>query len=167
MDNRIVLPAPITNINGDKAYPVFRIEAHFYYDGCEHDYAESNRMYRDMPSAEQSMKDINEWWLGLINKVPIGDDKTPIIKKHPVLQHIRLRLVEYETWCLRWFSHYTYVEDRTDDILTQSFYRFRARKLPLHIKGDYCLMGAEDLWRIKEPCHCKDCQKLGITHILH
>jgi len=167
MDNRVVLPEPIAKIDGDKAYPIFRIEAHLKYDGVEHDYVGSERMYREMPLAEKTMKDINEWWLSFINKEPIGDDKTPIIQKHLILQHLRLRLIEYETWCIRWFSHYTYVDSRSDEELTQSFYRFRRRKLPLHNKEEYCLMGAEDIWRIKSPCHCDDCQKLGITHIVH
>jgi len=167
MDNRIILPEMITEIDGDKVYPIFRIDAHLKYDGCDNDYAGSSRMYREMPSAEQTLKDINEWWMRFINKEPIGEDKTPISQKHPILQHIRLRLVEYETWCLRWFSHYTYVDGKSDDELLQSFNRFVARKLPLHFKEEYCLMGAEETWRHKPPCHCDDCNKLGITHITH
>jgi len=167
MDNRIELPEPITEIGEDKAYPIFRVEAHLSYDGCDHDYAGSDRMYREMPSAKQMVKDINEWWRGLINKVPVREDKTPISQKHPILQHLQLKLVAYDTWCIRWFSHYTYVDGRSDDELLQSFYRFRARKLPLHLKEEYCLMGAEDVWRIKPPCHCKDCTRLGITLIIH
>lgn len=167
MDFRVKLPEPITEMNGDKVYPIFRIEAHLKYDGCDHDYVGSSRMYQDIPSAEQSMKDINEWWMSFINKEPIGEDKTPISQKHPILQHLRLTLVEYESWCISWFSHYTYVEGKTDEELLQSFYRFRDRKIPLHFKEEYCLMGAEDIWRLKPPCHCDECQKLGITHIEH
>ena len=167
MDYRIQLPEPITDIGGDKAYPIFRAEAHLTYDGMEKDYIGSNRMYQEMPSAEQTLKDMNEWWLSFINKEPLGEDKTPISQRHPILHHLRVILVEYETWCLRWFSHYTYVEGRSDDEVLQSFYRFRARKLPLHHKEEYCLMGAEDIWRLNPPCHCDDCQKLGITHIVH
>ena len=165
MDNRIELPEPITNIGDDKAYPIFRVEAHFYYDGCSHDYVGSDRMYREMPSAEQSIKDLDEWWQGFINKELIGGK--PIGQRHPILQHLRLCLISYETWCLSWFSHYTYIDGRSDDELLQSFYRFRARKLFLHYKEEYCLMGAEDIWRIKHPCHCEHCQILGITHIGH
>lgn len=167
MDNRIILPEFVTEINSDKAYPIFRIEAHLTYDGVDHDYARSDRMYLEMPLAEQTIKDANEWWQSLINKEPIGEDKTPISQKHPILQHLRLHLIEYETWCIRWFSHYTYVDGRSDDELLQSFYRFRDRKLPLHFKEEYCLMGAEDMWRIKPPCHCNECKKLGMTHIVH
>lgn len=167
MDNRVELPEPITEIAGDKAYPIFRIEAHLYYDGCEHDYVSSDRMYQDLPPAEQVMKDINEWWIGFINKKPIASEKPPIAKRNPVLQYLRLRLIRYETWCIRWFSHYTYVEGRSDDELLQSFYRFRARFLPLHNEEEYCLMGAEDMWRVKPPCHCGQCKRTGITHIVH
>jgi len=167
MDNRVEIPELITEIEGDKAYPIFRIEAHLKYDGCDKDYVGSDRMYREMPSATQTMKDINEWWLNFINKEPIGEDKTPISQKHPILQHLRLRLVAYEVWCIRWFSHYTYVDGKSDEELLQSFYRFRDRKLSLHFKEEYYLMGAEDIWRIKPPCHCKECEKLGITLICH
>lgn len=167
MDNRINIPEPIAEINGDKAYPIFRVESHLRYDGCDHDYVGSSRMYKEFPSANALIKDINEWLNGFLNKEPIGEDKTPIAKKHPLIQHIRVKLVEYETWCIRWFSHYTYVDNLDDKELLQSFYRFRARKLPLHHKEEYCLMGAEDMWRIKPPCHCKECNKLGITYIVH
>lgn len=167
MDYRIKLPDPIAEISGDKAYPIFRVESHLRYDGCDHDYVGSSRMYREMPSAETLIKDMNAWLLSFLNKEPISEDKIPIARKHPVIQHIRVLLIEYETWCLRWFSHYTYVDGKTDDELLQSFYRFRARKLPLHSKEEYCLMGAEDTWRLKPPCHCKDCKKIGITHIVH
>lgn len=167
MDNRIELPEPITEINGDRAYPIFRIEAHFKHDGYEKDYCGSERMYQEVPPAGVLIKDMDEWWQSILNKEPIGEDKTPIRDKHPILYHLRIRLIEYETWCLRWFSHYTYIDVRSDDELLQSFYRFRSRKLPLHLKEEYCLMGAEDMWRIKPPCHCESCQKLGITHIVH
>ncbi|KKN59279.1 hypothetical protein LCGC14_0543780 [marine sediment metagenome] len=167
MDYRVELPEPITEISGDKAYPIFRVESHLRYDGCAHDYVGSSRMYREMPSAELLIKDMDEWLASFLNKEPLGKDKTPIVRKHPIIQHIRVVLKEYETWCIRWFSHYTYVEGKTDDELLQSFYRFRERKLPLHLKEEYCLMGAEDSWRIKKPCRCDDCLKLGITRILH
>jgi len=167
MDNRIELPEPITEIGEDKAYPIFRIEAHLYYDGCDHDYIGSNRMYCEMPSAILIMEDVNEWWQNFINREPIGENKTSISQKHPILQHLRLRLIEYETWCIRWFSHYTYIDNRSDKELLQSFYRFRDRKLQLHFKEEYCLMGAEDVWRIKPPCHCEECKSRGITHVVH
>ncbi len=167
MDYRIELPEPITNIGEDKAYPIFRAEAHLKYDGCAHHYVGSNRMYREMPTAKILIKDMNEWLQGFLDKEPSGEDKTPIAKKHPVIQHIRVILKEYETWCIRWFSHYTYIDGISDDELLKSFLRFRARKLPLHYKEEYCLMGAEDLWRLKRPCHCKKCHKLGTTHIVH
>lgn len=167
MDNRIELPEPITEIDGDKAYPIFYIKAHFKYDSVDNDYCGSGRMYQEMPSAERIISDLNEWWLSILNKEPVGEDKIPIAKKHPILQNLEVRLVEYETWCLRWFSHYTYVDGKSDDELLQSFCRFRQRKLPPHFKEEYCLMGAEDMWRIKPPCHCEDCEKLGITYICH
>ncbi len=167
MDNRVEIPEPITEIGGDKAYPIFRFEAHLKYDGVDSDYCGSSRMYQETPSPEQLIKDMNEWWLGFLNKEPLGDNKTPIIQKHPILYHLRVKVIEYEAWCIRWFSHYTYVDGRSDDELLQSFYRFRSRKLAPHFKEEYCLMGAEDIWRIVSPCHCKECKKLGITHISH
>ena len=136
MDNRIEIPEPITAIGEDKAYPIFRIEAHLKYDGVASDYCGSDRMYQEMPTSKQLIKDMNEWWLGFLNKEPIGEDKTPIIQKHPILHHLRVRIIEYETWCLKWFSHYTYVDGKSDDELLQSFYRFRDRKLTPHFKEE-------------------------------
>ena len=164
--SKIVLPQYIEKIDGDKAYPIFRIQAVFDQDGYENNSSSSNRMYREMPSSEQSMKDAIEWWNDLINNKNHGD-KIPVIEKHPKLKFFELKLIEYETWCLKWFNHYTYVDGRTDDEVIASFHRFIQRKLPLHYKSEYCLMGAEDEWRLKPPCHCEHCTKSGITYIDH
>jgi len=166
-DNRIILPEAITEIQGDKAFPIFKLEAHLSYNGVENDCVFSSRMYKALPSAEQTFKDLEEWWQDFINKEPLHGDGISIVQKHPVLLSLNLLLTEYETWCIRWFSHYTYVDGRSDEELLQSFYRFRDRKLPLHYKEKYCLMGAENIWRFSPPCHCEECEKLGITHIVH
>jgi hypothetical protein len=151
-------------------FPIYRIETRIKYDGClcDIDFISGSRMYETEPSPESLGKDLSEWLYNLLHEPrKLQDDKRPIIERNPQLFELKINYIEHEAWCSRWFSHYTYVKGRTDDELKQSFHRFIQRKLPLHRQEKYCLMGAEDDWRHKEPCHCKDCQRLGITHITH
>ena len=151
-------------------FPIYRIETRIKYDGCssDSDYISGSRMYDSEPTPKILADDLQEWLRNLLSEPrKLQDDKRPIAERNPQLFELKINYIEHEAWCVRWFCHYTHVKGRTDDELKQSFYRFIQRKLPLQIQEKYCLMGAEDFWRHKEPCHCKDCQKLGITHIAH
>jgi len=156
-------------IDGEKAYPIYRVEAKLKYDGVDDDFVGSDRIYPVEPTTQKLLADVKDWWEAFLNMERIGEDKTPIVHKHPILLELKVFLVEYETWCLKWFSHLTYVNGRSDKELKQSLHKYVNRKLPEHLRGEKgcCLMGAEDYWRWKEPCHCKDCKKQGITIIAH
>lgn len=151
-------------------FPIYRIETRLKYDGTigDSDYIAGSRMYKNEPTHKQLIADLKKWWQDLLNEPrTCQDDKRPIIERNPMLLELKISYVEHEAWCIRWFSHYTYIKGRTDEELKQSFYRFIERKKPLHFQEKYCLMGAEDYWRHKEPCHCKECRKAGVTHIAH
>ncbi len=167
MDNRITLPEFKAEIDGDKAYPIFTFKVYFKYDGVDNDSTIWHQMYKELPSQDILLRDFNTHWGMMLNDARFQRDYMPRIVKHPIILNQQIYLDEYETWCLLWFNHYTYVDGRNDEDLTASFYRFILRKLPLHRQEKYCLMGAEDSWRIKPPCHCDDCQRQGMTYIDH
>ena len=66
---------------------------------------------------------------------------------------LSVKLERRETWCLMWFSHYTFDVGQTDEEATKSFrdYIRRMTRLPGFddFKGvdGFTLMGAEDEWR--------------------
>lgn len=97
-----------------------------------------------------------------------------------------------DSWCLKWFSHYTFDEGQDDTYFQNSFREYVARHEDInneleHKYGEYesigkegyvCLMGAEDSWRWSSfddngnhsnsyPCRCKHCKKAGIVSINH
>lgn len=97
--------------------------------------------------------------------------------------------LRWETWCLDWFSHWTWDTGQTDRQALASFTRYvnRYRHMQDHFSPevygeDYiCLMGAEDRWRWKgrdgdgtegsgetrPPCRCGSCRELGIIRVDH
>ena len=156
-------------IDGEKAYPIYRVETRLKYDGVDKESTSSDRIYPTEPTAGQLLTDVKEWWNSFLNSERIGENKTPIAQRYPILLELKISFIGYETWCLRWFSHCTYVNGRSDEELKQSFAKYVTRRFPYHNREEmgYCLMGAEDYWRWKEPCHCEDCQKHGITLIIH
>ena len=97
----------------------------------------------------------------------------------PELFSLTAELKLRESWCMTWFSHYTFDVGQTDEEALASFDRYVYRMLagPRRPNGDleYCLMGAEDRWRwtsgSKEyrgvPCRCEHCKKQGVLRIGH
>lgn len=77
--------------------------------------------------------------------------------------------VREDTWCCRWFNHYTFNVHLADPELFRSFEEFVARhRGKPYTADDYiCLMGAEDRWRWKDPCRCEHCQERGVVTIDH
>lgn len=168
----------------EKKYAIYRTFA--LWNQSNLDYANStgfSRMYREDPGIKGARQDAMNWWEKYILK-PNGFRK----KEGPSLVDIGHELVklectfyERETWCLKWFQHFTYNIHLSDDELRVSFASFVDRKLPLQHNADfypelktrppgmktYCLMGAEDLWRWKGPCRCVHCVKNGVVYIDH
>ena len=164
----------------EKKYAIYKTFALWNQAGL--DYANStgfSRMYKENPGIKGARQDAINWWEKFIVQ-PRGfkKDQPSLID---IGQLIRLVCVFYEqeTWCLIWFSHYTYNTHLTDDELRTSFSYFVDRKMPLQHNLDvakeyrdpdmktYCLMGAEDTWRWKGPCRCEHCIKNGVVRIDH
>lgn len=166
----------------EKKYAIYKTFALWDQDNL--DYANStgfSRMYKENPGIKSARQDAINWWEKYIT-VPHGFKKT----EGPSLIDIGHELIdlscvfyELETWCLTWFSHFTYNIHLSDDELLVSFGSFVDRKLPLQRNLDtpkkyrdpgmktYCLMGAEETGRWKGPCRCEHCAKYGIVRIDH
>lgn len=168
----------------EKKYAIYKIHAR--WNQSDLDYANStsfSRMYKENPGIKGARQNAIDWWERYI-LLPHGFRK----KEGPSLVDIGHELIElgcifyeWETWCLSWFSHYTYNMHLSDDELRVSFGSFIDRKLPLQRNADfysdiktrpsgmktYCLMGAEDTWRWKGPCRCEHCIKNGVIRIDH
>ena len=98
-----------------------------------------------------------------------------------------------ETWCMEWFSHYTFRDrfEHPGEVLADfEQYVNRMGRLQgsnslasVKVIEDYeahtgnkwiCLMGAEDRWRwagqgpdTRPPCDCDHCKKAGVWRISH
>lgn len=143
------------------------------------------KMFRDETSPEQARIFALGWWNNYAReKVSYGSSK-PLIHYRPKNVQIEVQFLGWETWCLQWFSHYTFNIHLSDTELLRSFNAFVGRKLPdtqiLLLGHDHplrqeakeegrhlhCLMGAEDRWRWNGPCRCEHCQEQGIVRIDH
>lgn len=105
---------------------------------------------------------------------------------------INIKFLHYETWCLGWFSHWTFDIGQSDADAVNSFDKFVWRIRQQNTKNGYdddgrsyegnilpyyCLMGAEDRYRwsgkndndeqTEPPCRCSGCKKNGIIRIVH
>ena len=153
----------------DKKYPIYTIGARWNQDDCEENFASFDIMYREKQLTEVLLKEALKWWDDITSKKPFSGEGMPIKMKNPQLIELKISFKECETWCLTWFQHWTFVDEQTDDELTASFRRFVQRRFLKHIREEkgYCLMGAEDSWRWKEPCHCEACIARGVSYIRH
>lgn len=118
-------------------------------------------------------------WYTMFKEKPTTEDLENVLKEAKKHMEVRMekkeieitewldcnyKYIEDESWCLRWFNHYTYNQFETDEEAEKSFMNFVDRK----ISGDKenALMGAEDIWRWKI-CRCEHCQKVGKITIDH
>jgi len=136
-----------------------------------------DRMYRRRPKREELEADVRQFWISNL-RAPRGSLPT-LADQGAVLVGFEVEDRGRDTWCIDWFSHYTYNVHLTDEELLESFEHFVRRKMPAHVRlqalgaqeraeGEYyCLMGAEDRWRWKGPCRCEHCQQQGIVRIDH
>lgn len=107
---------------------------------------------------------------------------------------IKIKLIDYETWCLAWFSHYTLDNGQSDVEILESFEKY-VRRIQRRNQDEgymndqgywqepYCLMGAEDRWRWRAasengdnnqdpdkyppPCRCNGCKERSVIAINH
>lgn len=133
-------------------------------DGKRIDNAGSARMmYREAPSEAELKRWSDATWAHY--KAKAVDPSEPVIT---------LRALGEETWCLTWFSHYTFDTGQTDAETLASFEDFVDRVQSAHGE-EAVLMGAEDRWRWSgaepgdrcPPCRCDGCKKSGVIRICH
>ncbi len=193
----------------DPKYPIYRVSAEWVQD-CDPSRDDRAKYpdswwYRDMPPnrmrnrtgfdvMRRERDDVaeairtTEWWEGYRAKKEEGGNWTDA-----VLETVFAR---EETWCLSWFSHWTFDDGKSDQEYLASFDRFCRRMQRLNDEarmkwdGDgyftepYCLMGAEDRYRWcarsegtgiigcgpttgDAPCRCDGCKSNGVVRIDH
>ncbi len=175
-------------VDGEQAYPIYRFDYKWSQDGeqdskrsWQHDGLPLGRIWNSTSVTKIYNKKLisgflehesAKFWNNIKHKYP-----------NPLDCVITAVFKEYETWCLQWFSHYTFDVGQTDGQILESFEKFVHRKLLLNeregqwINGywrePYCLMGAEDRWRWRSsddgrpPCRCEGCKRNGIVRIDH
>lgn len=129
-------------------------------------------MYKEEQNNELLQKVIDKFLVELSEKKKVKD----IVSK--------VELIRFETWCITWFSHYTFDLGQTDKEVKDSFEEYVKRhehyQNSIHFKeGGICLMGAEDRYRWHShkdneeedyeqvPCRCIFCKEQGILRINH
>lgn len=154
-------------------YPIYRLSAVWDQDGYPNNSSSSDVIFREELLPGQLITQARKFWTSCMNHKQLRE-------LHPILKSLEMKFLGYDSWALLWFSHVTFVDGRTDEELLQSFREFVHEKLPFQRNSDldaetrrlhgletYCLMGADDEWRWKGPCHCEHCVKLGRTIITH
>lgn len=187
-------------IEGEKAYPIWSINLSWVQDipkdfnpgeraiadfpaGRFRNATGCTKMWKDEVTAEQVDADAQEW-----SKKVLSNEKYKTANISDL--KIEVKFVRYETWCLDWFSHYTFDIGQTDEGALRSFSNFVSRMIDLNQREKtfkdgfehepYCLMGAEDRWRwhgrtlsdknneaTEPPCRCDGCKKAGVIRIDH
>ena len=153
----------------DNGFPIYRIWGIWN----QKDYKKNGTETQTMCEHELTGLEMKE----LLNKF-----KTDIELKYDDVEWIDvgIKFIECETWCLKWFSHFTYNKFDTDSDAINSLNDFIERKKKLNIQNGhnaeernynsnkpfYCFMGATDLWR-QEVCNCEHCKKGEWTIINH
>lgn len=180
----------LTEMSRYRLYPIYRFSIKFKYKNSEEENWKDNSICHSIMYRESKTNDELDVIVGnIINGL---GDKYKFV--HP-LQSYEYKLLRYETWCLDWFSHYTFDNRQSDSDLYESFeryvrrYEYQQNLSPEEIaklSDKYvCLMGAEDRWRwghylrddngemiepeefISGPCRCNACKKSGIIRIEH
>lgn len=197
-------------IDGEQAYPIYVFDAYWLQDpteNCPADTPEGKSknhtnfyvMFKEEQTPEQLKAYMEDWWEHYKIKqkeraedpdVPELGNKFPGLVEPPIMS---AKLARHETWCLTWFSHYTFDVGQTDEQALASFEKFVSRMEffnevnghhfgpnPENSKNYYCLMGAEDRYRwrgrrddnpsdesVPPPCRCAGCKKRGVIRIDH
>ena len=125
-------------IDGERAYPIWDIDVKWTYEadepcscggkGCGwcRDLPEGRRhngtgfckMYKEEKTEEEVLKEVEEWWKNY------SDERK---RKNPSKPEISIKFLHYETWCLKWFYHWTFDDGRTDEEFVKSFEKFVRR----------------------------------------
>ena len=172
----------------EQAYPIYSVEIRWIQDirfGYEpakwqiKDLSEGrirnstafSQMFKEEQDTETLKQKIESDWIPKY----FAKEEHGLCIVNPSDVEIDVNFERYETWCLEWFSHWTFDDGRSDKEYLQSFRNFINR---MERVEDYCLMGAEDKWRWKgitddgkgetlPPCRCSGCKKQGVVRINH
>ena len=187
-------------IQGERAFPSYQVSVRYQMDGApppgwtrsivegkpDRQWSSTQKrqpLYYPEPPAEGVIQaEAQAFWDAVKDQVhpanSYGPEGTPKIPNYSDVE-ITVSEPEWETWCLDWFSHFTYRFDRTDAELLASFEKYVRRVMEAcnYDREAYGgkLMGAEDRYRWKgdarmgtdPPCVCEHCLKDGITRIDH
>jgi len=189
----------MTKIEGENAYPIYSVRIEYTEDVNDENREYVNKYREMLPNgrAEGSLSPtlmykeeqhldkikvevLDKIWPNYTKVHERGNKKGRMPIDNPKLKSIKVSLLRYETWCHGWFSHWTFDDGRSDEKYLQSFGDFVNR---MEKVDDYCLMGAEDMWRwhgvaddgkttdpnkyTDPPCRCKYCKAKGIVRIDH
>lgn len=181
-------------IEGEKAYPIYSMRIEYTEDINDEnrkyigkarklpnnrakDAIRQSLMYKEEQDIDKIQQEAKEkiWanYIKVHDRHTLEKGRIPI--DNPKLESIKVSLLRYETWCPSWFSHWTFDDSRSNAEYVESFARFVAR---MEKVDDYCLMGAEDVWRwhgmsndgkerTDPPCRCMHCKDAGIVRIDH
>jgi len=185
-------------IENEQAYPVYTFHIRWVQDG-EHreDYGGNHkglrkgRIWNHLVTQDKMYKEkLTEKELLKVARTVFNNN----VKKevNPSQPKIKIKLLHYETWCLKWFQHYTFDTGQTNEEALISFEKFVSRMERKNVENGhrehdvvsgnnnpyYCLMGAEDRYRwsgddaegnagADPPCRCKHCKKRGVLTINH
>ena len=131
------------------------------------------KMFKEDPGQTMVLHNALDWWK-YYTEEKLGD-------VNPGIPEIDIIGPRYETWCILWFSHYTFDDGRSDREFLDSFACYVLRYAHLQDyyprdmpEGYLCLMGAEHRWRwhganhdSPAPCRCEHCVKQGVVRIGH
>jgi len=170
----------------EKRYPIYGITITWEEDDENGKRKENGtgfeRMYREDPGLDGAKSLARKYW-SKYRQVKSRSDGMTLMEKNARLKELKVEFMGEETWCLTWFSHFTYNVHLSNQELLESFADFVDRKQRENVEHGhfrteanyqnkqagryYCLMGAEDHWRWKGPCRCRHCVKFRLTRIDH
>ena len=178
----------------EKKYAIYNISAKWTHDFVLPEFSKNgdgtsfNIMLKEDPGISGANQKAMNWWEKRIKEPHRNYPKNEVFptmeEANVQLLELRAKFVRKETWCGTWFSHYTFNIHLSDDELLVSFASFIDRMMPFEKNLEqwhspnldketkakletYCLMGAQDNWRWKGPCRCKDCIAQGVVRIDH
>jgi len=192
-------PDGTVEIEGERAYPIHRVVARWLEDpwpgrddplpwqvegappGRWWNSTSYDQMSREESSTGDLVKECRRWWLAYSTKMWVDPQRRP---KCPAALHASDPIIvavfdRYETWCMSWFSHWTFDAGQTDAEVLTSFQRYVYRAEREGQKRVDILMGAEDRWRwhgtktgspdekTDPPCRCIHCKRAGVIRIGH
>ena len=178
--------------DGEKAYPIYRIEARWtqaitaekdlpprFTEGMPAGRFRNSAGWDVMEREERPVEEIAEsrrlnWWPDYVVKKNLQE---------PADLTITVKLLGREVWCAGWFSHWTFDVGMSDRDVLDSFERYVDRILRSNLtetERGSILMGAEDRWRwhgcvngdpqgerTNAPCRCPACKASGFVRIDH